>query len=333
MGVARAENTCMRANVRCLSSRIAAILLQPKKGKGTNLLSALSSNGSNHTKGNTKHFLGYAVQQTIATPLWWTLWPVHLETSIHGMKNFSSAWISGSTNHHTSIWPLKERSAQGLNDSFANRPGQIKPAKYNSVLSYCQSLLCMDEATKERMRKTFDICFVMAWENIAFTKYPALYELKVHHGVDLGQTYKTKDSAKNFFYYIAEAHHQGFMEVFSSDVFYSILMDGWVDAGKIEDELIVILYWSKDDTCEEIRSCTRFFSVEVPSRANPTGLVECLKGPLKRLRINDVLNQANVQRVKDKPLLVNVGTDGAAVNISEQNGMRGTMQRALPWLF
>lgn len=73
MGVARAENTCMRANVRCLSSRIAAILLQPKKGKGTNLLSALSSNGSNHTKGNTKHFLGYAVQQTIATPLWWTL--------------------------------------------------------------------------------------------------------------------------------------------------------------------------------------------------------------------------------------------------------------------
>ena len=51
-------------------------------------------------------------------------------------------------------------------------------------------------------------------------------------------------------------------------------MDGSVDAGKIEDELIVILYCSKDDTCEEIRSCTRFFLVEVPSRADAAGLVE-----------------------------------------------------------
>lgn len=32
------------------------------------------------------------------------------------------------------------------------------------------------------------------------------------------------------------------------------------------------------------------------------------------------------------PVLVGGGTDGAAVNISEQNGMRGKLQRELPWL-
>ena len=81
---------------------------------------------------------------------------------------------------------------------------------------------------------------------------------------------------------------------------------------------------------EEIRSCTRFFSVEVPFRTDVAVLVKCLKDPLKRLGIDDVLNQANVLGVKDKLLLVDVGTDRAAVNIPEQNGMRGTMQRVLP---
>ena len=56
----------------------------------------------------------------------------------------------------------------------------------------------MEEATKEHMRKQLDICFMMARENIAFRNYPALYELEDHHSVDLGQAYKTKDSAKNF---------------------------------------------------------------------------------------------------------------------------------------
>ena len=34
-----------------------------------------------------------------------------------------------------------------------------------------------------------------------------------------------------------------------------------------------------------------------------------------------------------KHILIGVGTDGASVNIAEQNGMKGTMQRELPWLF
>ena len=54
---------------------------------------------------------------------------------------------------------------------------------------------------------------------------------------------------------------------------------------------------------------------------------------LKKLGIDDILDQAKVLGVEGKPILVGGGTDGASVNISEQNGMRGTMQRALPWLF
>ena len=40
--------------------------------------------------------------------------------------------------------------------------------------------------TRERMKRKFDICFVMAKEGIAFSKYPALYDLESRHEVDLG---------------------------------------------------------------------------------------------------------------------------------------------------
>ena len=37
--------------------------------------------------------------------------------------------------------------------------------------------------------------------------------------------------------------------------------------------------------------------------------------------------------MQGKPVLVGKGTDGAAVNLGEQTGLKGQEQRDLPWLF
>ena len=243
------------------------------------------------------------------------------------------AWISGSNNHRTSNIVDHTKSEQHKVSMMRLHADQAK-SKQLSITSYspiARCLLRMDQTSKERMRKKFDICYVMTKENMAFRKYPALHELEIHHGVDLGPAYRTKYSAKNFTHYIAEAQRHTFIEDLSSVHFFSFLMDGSVDAGKVEDELIVIviLYCMKDNLSEEIRSCTRFFSVQAPSRADAAGLIECIGGALKKLGIDNLLDQAKVLGVEGKPVLVGGGTDGASVNISEQNGMRGTMQRAL----
>ena len=47
-------------------------------------------------------------------------------------------------------------------------------------------------------------CYVPGKE---FAKYPAFHELEVRHGVDLGQVYKIKDSAK-VLHYIAAGHQK-----------------------------------------------------------------------------------------------------------------------------
>ena len=51
------------------------------------------------------------------------------------------------------------------------------------------------------------------------------------------------------------------------------------------------------------------------------------------LSVENVLDKDNILSVEGKPVLVGVGTDGATVNIGEHNGLKGQMQRALPWLF
>ena len=82
----------------------------------------------------------------------------------------------------------------------------------------------MDEAVKDRLWKKFDICYVMAMEKIAFRKYPALHALEARqarHGVDLGEAYKTKDSAKNFTHFIAETQRQNFVRSLSNVNFYN----------------------------------------------------------------------------------------------------------------
>ena len=115
---------------------------------------------------------------------------------------------------------------------------------------------------------------------MAFRKYPTIHELEIRHGIDLGHSYATKDSAKLFTHYIAESQRSAFMRSLSIVHFYSLLMDGTTDAGNIEDELIVIMTFCKDEVAGEVRSFARYFSIEVPTRADASGLIACLQQTL-----------------------------------------------------
>ncbi len=257
------------------------------------------------------------------------------EDRIRGVKNFSSTWIVGSTNQKVSNVLDHARSEQHKVAMTQLRAEQAKAtnAPVTSYAPIAQSLLTIDKTAQERMMKKFDLCFVMAKENMAFRKYTALHELEARHGVDLGQSYATTDSARSFTHYIAESQRQDFQQSLSTSHFYSFLMDGTTDAGNIEDELIVILYCEKNDAAGEIKSCARYFAVEVPKRADADGLIACLGNALKDLGVEDVLSKTSVLGAKQKPILIGGGTDGASVCIGEHNGMKGKMQRELSWLF
>ena len=257
------------------------------------------------------------------------------ESNIRGLKNFSRAWLEGSGNHKTSSIVDHATSEQHKVAMMRLRRDQAKESE--PIVSYspiARSLMTMDTTVRERVKKKFDISYVLAKESMPFTKYQALHQLEQRHGVDLGEAYKTRESARSFVHYIAESQRQQFHhKLLSQCNFYSFLMDGSTDKAKVENELIVLLYCSKDDEAEEMNTCARYFTVLEPAKADGDGLVQCLGKALQSMGIEDLVDRASVLGVKEHTILVGGGTDGAAVNVSEQKGMKGKLQRVMPWLF
>ena len=259
------------------------------------------------------------------------------EANIQSFKNFTTTWITGSTNQKVSnvvdhaSSDVHRAAMMRLRADHAKAKGQ--PATMVSPI--VASLWQMDDKTRSRMRRKFDLCFVMAKESLPFAKYPSLLELEARHDVDLGFEYSTPDSAKAFTSYIAQAQREAFLKSLAirKCFFYSIMMDGSTDAGNVEDEMVVLLTSCKNDDTREITSVTRYWSVHSPNRADATGLIGSLKHALQPLGVTDLLDQVSVLNVKDMPVLVGGSSDGASVNISDCNGVRGQLQRALPWLF
>ena len=257
------------------------------------------------------------------------------EDYIRSTKNFSEAWIYGSDNHRVSNITDHAKSTQHNTAMFRLRLEQKKESG-GSIVQFspiARALCTLDEAAKNRLRKLYDVCFIMAKESIAFKKFPILLELESHHGVEFGSTYKNRQSAQIFTHFIAESQRETCITSLSKVSFISLLMDGTTDAGNIEDELIVLLHFVKDDAKEIVGTVTRFFAVEVPTKADSDGLIKCTGNALKCLGVGDILNKAQHLQATKGPILIGVGTDGASVNIGEQNGMKGKLQEALPWLF
>ena len=71
---------------------------------------------------------------------------------------------------------------------------------------YCANTLSGEE--REILCRKFNIAFFLAKEKLSFRKYPAICELEVYHGVNLGSAYKTEAAPKAFTHYIAESQRR-----------------------------------------------------------------------------------------------------------------------------
>ena len=72
-------------------------------------------------------------------------------------------------------------------------------------------------------------------------------------------------------------------------------MDGSVDKGKVENEVIVVQCCLVDNNSEEMTSCSRFKKIVEPKKAdaNANGLV-----------VSDILDSEEVLNVEGKPCLL-----------------------------
>ena len=103
------------------------------------------------------------------------------------------------------------------------------------------ALNTLGDDEREMLCRKFDIAYLLGKEKLSFRKYPAICELEVCHGVNLGYAYKTDTAAKTFTHYIAESEWQKLLDTLQSAKFFSLLMDGSTNVGNVDDELLLVV--------------------------------------------------------------------------------------------
>ena len=84
---------------------------------------------------------------------------------------------------------------------------------------------------------------------------------------------------------IAEARMADLCKEVTDTKFFSILMDGSTDVGKIDDELFLVQWCDVSVAGEKIHSRIKYFTVGRPKSGDAKGLFECLQSVLQEFGI------------------------------------------------
>ena len=124
------------------------------------------------------------------------------KTRLESMRNYRSAFIHGTTNVRTSTF--KEHATT---DMHTRAMSLFKKQQSSSVLEYAPiaralTNLPMDERSKQRTKRKFEVSYMIAKEKFALTKMQPLCNLEEKHG-DLGPGYRNDHACATFIEYIA----------------------------------------------------------------------------------------------------------------------------------
>ena len=185
------------------------------------------------------------------------------------------------------------------------------------------ALTSLSEDKKVRLRHKFDIAYWLAVEKIPFRKFPSVCDLEARHGVNIRTTYTTETAANSFTGYIAQAKRNELVVNLQKAKFFSLLLDGSTDAGNIDNELLLVVWFDKDGVDEKVYTRTSYLCISRPSTA--TGIYDVVQAAVQKLGIPAISGEQCTK-------LVGIGTDGAAANIAGA-GLNGLVEKELPWIF
>jgi len=67
-----------------------------------------------------------------------------------------------------------------------------------------KALSTLDARSEQRLKRKFEIAYLLCKQNLAFLKMAPICELEEKHGVDLGSGYKNDQTCATFVEYIAQ---------------------------------------------------------------------------------------------------------------------------------
>ena len=176
----------------------------------------------------------------------------------------------------------------------------------------------INETTKAKLKRKFDVAYMIAKENLSFTKMKSICELEERHGTDLGAGYKNDHSCATFVEFIACEQLESVVTSVAKSHFFSLQADGSTDSGNTENELFMILYL--DPYCKDgsVHIRDQFLTTRYLNSGTAEGLYEAFGRALKYVGLEELKSQ-----------LVGFGCNGTNVNIAE-GGLKGLLTKDFP---
>lgn len=240
------------------------------------------------------------------------------EEKLISTRNFNRAFIDGCTNLRSSAF--KEHASSSMHQKAMVLYKKSKCVPITEYAPIAKALSTLDASTEVRVTRKFEIAYAICKEGFAFTKMSALCELQEKHGVDLGSGYKNNIACTEFVHYIGMGLRMELVAKLAKAKFFSIQADGSTDAGRIDDELFLVLFLDPHSEDGVVHVHDKFLTVRRPKHCNADGLYRCFERGLAFVGIND-------WRTK----LVGFGCDGTNVNIAP-GGVRGFLEESVPWV-
>ena len=158
---------------------------------------------------------------------------------------------------------------------------------------------------------------------MAFTKMKPLCELEERHAVDLGSGYKNDQTCATFIEFIALEQKERLQAALEKRKlsFFSLQADATTDAGNVEVELFLVLYFDPSAADGMVHVRNSFFAVKHLHSSTSLGLFESFKGAVGYMEVKQW-----------KSRMIGFGCDGTDANIAA-GGLRGHLTHEMPWIF
>jgi len=199
------------------------------------------------------------------------------------MRKYHPAFVEGTTNVHTTAF--KEHTAMDMHAHamlLFRKQCATHLTEYSPIMA---ALLqpSMDSTTREQLKRKFDITYMIAKENLSFTKMKAICQLEERHGADLGPGYKNDCSCAVFIHFIARDLQNQLMLSLSHSKYFSLQADGITNAQNIKNELFLVLYFDPHAKDGMVHVHDFFLTVRQLSSGTARGLFACLKGAMEHM--------------------------------------------------
>ena len=236
------------------------------------------------------------------------------------MRNFRPAFIDGTTNIRASTFKDHAETAMHHQAMLLAQKEIASSVVEYAPIAKAFAKANINEATKAKLKRKFDVAYMIAKENLSFTKMKSICELEERHGTDLGAGYKNDHSCATFVEFIAREQLESVVTSVAKSRFFSLQADGSTDSGNTENELFMILYL--DPYCKDgsVHIRDQFLTTRYLNSGTAKGLYEAFGRALKYMGLEELKSQ-----------LIGFGCDGTNVNIAE-GGLKGLLTKDFPWL-